>query len=129
MTILIEQGPFGGVPTDQRLHSQGYVSIGSPYGVAERYLVAGMDCTYALLGSTSALIAGGDSVELWIRRAFLSERSLFEEAELLADVLSVGIVRRPVTVRISTRRSLSADAGLSDDDWRAIARDSADDMV
>ena len=83
---------------------------------------------HATYGRT-VLVPSSDSIRRWVDRVMQSERSPFDGAELMVDVLDVGVVRRKVTVRIVGRRPLAPAAGLSDDEWRAIAHEFGDELV
>lgn len=98
------------------------------FRVDERYTVTGMDRTYAVLGKDVFGYSMDDSIESWVNRAFQNERSILDGADLVVDVLNVGVSRRSVKVRVVSRRVSSVESGLTEAEWHGFARD-FDDLV
>ena len=117
---------------DQRVSFSGsqqrYFLNDPDFRVDERYTVTGMDRTYAVLGKDVFGYSLDDSIESWVNRAFQNERSILDGADLVVDVLNVGVSRRSVKVRVVSRRVSSVESGLTEAEWHGFARD-FDDLV
>ena len=117
---------------DQRVSFSGsqqrYFLNDPDFRVDERYTVTGMDRTYAVLGKDVFGYSLDDSIESWVNRAFQNERSILDGADLVVDVLNVGVSRRSVKVRVVSRRVCSVESGLTEAEWHGFARD-FDDLV
>ena len=93
------------------------------------FVVADSNSTFAILGSASAGLLDSDSIGRWVDSAFRRERSLLDGADLLLDVLNVGVARRTVKVHVVAQRALGAEAGLTEAEWHELAQDFDDDLV